>query len=35
MKDPIQIEIAASGITTDTIEHFLIEVKERRKDFTS
>ncbi len=35
MKDPINIEIASSGITTDTIEHFLIEVKEARKDFTS
>ena len=28
MKDPIQIEMASSGITTDTIEHFVIQVKE-------
>ncbi|CRK82217.1 DEAD/DEAH box helicase [Neobacillus massiliamazoniensis] len=32
MKDPVQIEIAASGITTDTIEHRLIEVKEEEKN---
>jgi ATP-dependent RNA helicase DeaD len=31
MKDPIHIEIAATGITTDTIEHLLIEVKEEKK----
>ena len=31
MKDPVNIEIAASGITTDTIEHRLIEVKEGDK----
>ncbi|MGZ4160161.1 MAG: DEAD/DEAH box helicase [Neobacillus sp.] len=32
MKKPINIEIATSGITTDTIEHFLIEVKEEEKN---
>ncbi|MEH7452374.1 DEAD/DEAH box helicase [Gottfriedia acidiceleris] len=31
MKDPIQIEIESTGITADTIEHFLIEVKEVEK----
>ncbi|TDK60804.1 DEAD/DEAH box helicase [Bacillus salipaludis] len=31
MKDPVNIDIAASGITTDTIEHRLIEVKEGDK----
>ena len=31
MKDPIQIEMASSGITTDTIEHFVIQVKEHEK----
>jgi ATP-dependent RNA helicase DeaD len=31
MKSPIHIEIAAAGITTDTIEHGLIEVKEAEK----
>ncbi len=31
MKDPDQIEIAASGITSDTIEHSLIEVKNEEK----
>ncbi|WP_129726031.1 DEAD/DEAH box helicase [Ectobacillus funiculus] len=31
MKNPINIEIAATGITTDTIEHILIEVKEEEK----
>ena len=31
MKDPIEIEIKASGITTDTIEHTVIEVSEEYK----
>lgn len=31
MKNPINIEIAATGITTDTIEHRLIDVKESEK----
>jgi ATP-dependent RNA helicase DeaD len=31
MKDPTNIEIATTGITTDTIEHRLIEVKEDEK----
>ncbi|WP_040205791.1 DEAD/DEAH box helicase [Neobacillus jeddahensis] len=31
MKDPTQIEIESSGITTSTIEHRLIEVKEDDK----
>lgn len=31
MKNPINIEIAAAGITTDTIEHMLIEVDEEKK----
>lgn len=31
MKNPINIEIATAGITTDTIEHRLIEVKEDEK----
>jgi ATP-dependent RNA helicase DeaD len=31
MKDPDQIEIASSGITSDTIEHSLIEVKNEEK----
>ncbi|PLR83188.1 DEAD/DEAH box helicase [Bacillus sp. V33-4] len=31
MKNPINIEIAATGITTDTIEHILIKVKEDEK----
>ena len=31
MKSPINIEIAATGITTDTIEHLLLEVKEEEK----
>ncbi|WP_174733600.1 DEAD/DEAH box helicase [Mesobacillus harenae] len=31
MKDPVNIEIASSGMTTDTIEHSLIEVKEDQK----
>lgn len=31
MKNPINIEIAATGLTTDTIEHSLIEVKEEEK----
>ncbi|ULT54980.1 DEAD/DEAH box helicase [Neobacillus drentensis] len=31
MKNPINVEIEASGITTDTIEHRLIEVKEDEK----
>ncbi|MDQ0220519.1 DEAD/DEAH box helicase [Peribacillus cavernae] len=31
MKNPINIEIAATGITTETIEHNLIEVKEEEK----
>jgi ATP-dependent RNA helicase DeaD len=31
MKDPIHIEIAATGVTTNTIEHAVIEVKEEEK----
>jgi ATP-dependent RNA helicase DeaD len=31
MKDPIHIEIAASGVTTNTIEHAVIEVKDEDK----
>ncbi|MEH7072775.1 DEAD/DEAH box helicase [Neobacillus drentensis] len=31
MKNPVNIEIASTGITTDTIEHQLIEVKEDAK----
>jgi ATP-dependent RNA helicase DeaD len=31
MKNPIHIEIKATGITTDTIEHFLVEVREADK----
>lgn len=31
MKDPIQIEIASTGVTTNTIEHAVIEVKEDDK----
>ncbi|MEH7095495.1 DEAD/DEAH box helicase [Neobacillus vireti] len=31
MKNPINVEIEASGITTNTIEHRLIEVKEEEK----
>ncbi|WHZ01080.1 DEAD/DEAH box helicase [Neobacillus sp. YX16] len=31
MKNPIQIEIAASGVTTNTIEHAVIEVKDEEK----
>ena len=31
MKDPIHIEIAATGVTTNTIEHAVIEVKEDDK----
>jgi ATP-dependent RNA helicase DeaD len=31
MKEPVHIEIASSGVTTDTIEHLLIEVKENEK----
>ena len=31
MKEPIQIEMASSGMTTDTIEHFVIQVKEHEK----
>jgi ATP-dependent RNA helicase DeaD len=31
MKNPINIEIESTGITTDTVEHFLIEVKEEEK----
>lgn len=31
MKDPIHIEIAAAGVTTNTIEHAVIEVKEEDK----
>jgi ATP-dependent RNA helicase DeaD len=31
MKNPINIEIAATGITTDTIEHKLIETNEEAK----
>src|SRR4051794_5869705 len=31
MKDPIHIEIAATGVTTNTIEHAVVEVKEDDK----
>lgn len=31
MKDPIHIEIESTGVTAETIEHFLIEVKEEEK----
>jgi ATP-dependent RNA helicase DeaD len=31
MKNPTHIDIAATGITTDTIEHLLVEVKEEEK----
>ena len=31
MKDPIHIEMAATGVTTNTIEHAVIEVKEDDK----
>ncbi|NMD72067.1 DEAD/DEAH box helicase [Bacillus sp. DNRA2] len=31
MKDPIHIEIESTGATAETIEHFLIEVKEAEK----
>jgi ATP-dependent RNA helicase DeaD len=31
MKDPIHIEIAAEGVTTNSIEHAVIEVKEENK----
>ncbi len=31
MKNPIQIEIKATGITTDTIDHFMIKVREGDK----
>ncbi|RDW16649.1 DEAD/DEAH box helicase [Oceanobacillus chungangensis] len=31
MKDPIDIEIKATGLTTDKIEHFLYEVTEKDK----
>lgn len=31
MKDPIHIEVESTGVTADTIEHFLIEVKEEEK----
>jgi ATP-dependent RNA helicase DeaD len=31
MKDPIHIEIESFGVTADTIEHFLIEVREEEK----
>lgn len=31
MEDPVHIEIASTGITTDTIEHRLIEVKDEEK----
>lgn len=31
MKDPIRIEIKATGITTDTIQHSVIEVREADK----
>lgn len=31
MKDPVQIEIEATGVTADTIDHSLIEVKEDEK----
>ncbi|USK72114.1 DEAD/DEAH box helicase [Peribacillus asahii] len=31
MENPVDIEITATGVTTDTIEHFLIEVQEKEK----
>jgi ATP-dependent RNA helicase DeaD len=31
MKDPVNIEIESTGITTDTIEHRVIEVKDEEK----
>ncbi|WP_043931498.1 DEAD/DEAH box helicase [Bacillus sp. EB01] len=31
MKDPVHIEIESTGVTAETIEHFLIEVKEEEK----
>jgi ATP-dependent RNA helicase DeaD len=31
MKEPIHIEIESTGLTADTIEHFLIEVREEEK----
>jgi ATP-dependent RNA helicase DeaD len=31
MKEPIHIEIESTGVTAETIEHFLIEVKEDEK----
>lgn len=31
MKDPIHIEIAATGVTTNTIEHAVVEVKDEDK----
>ncbi|WP_186576922.1 DEAD/DEAH box helicase [Aquibacillus kalidii] len=31
MKDPVHIEIESTGVTSDTIEHFLMEVKEENK----
>ncbi|PGL70073.1 DEAD/DEAH box helicase [Bacillus sp. AFS055030] len=31
MKDPVHIEIESTGVTANTIEHFLIEVKEEDK----
>ncbi|MDP4163152.1 MAG: helicase-related protein, partial [Bacillota bacterium] len=31
MKNPVEIEIKASGLTTDTIEHAVLEVKEEAK----
>lgn len=31
MKDPLDIEIKAKGLTTEKIEHALIEVKEDDK----
>ncbi|WP_226645848.1 DEAD/DEAH box helicase [Mesobacillus subterraneus] len=31
MKDPVNIEIASTGVTTNTIDHLLIEVKEEDK----
>lgn len=31
MKDPVNIEIASTGITTNTIDHMLFEVKEDEK----
>ena len=35
MKNPIHIEIASTGITTDTIEHRVNRSERTRKDFTS